>query len=261
MKHLSIWWCMLTLYAHMYGGASASETESGCVICFEDKDKRDMTKLPKCAHIFCISCVKKWTDRNPSCPICSKRVPRSYINKLPTRHKSADASAVNIAPPLRRNNVPPSPEPAIRHYNDCDCCTVSMICVASCIIGLCCSAATIPPTPSPEVYIQTYQPTFNGFSWLEPISKTCTFTVPPRQVMDDSTPACRQLTDIEQESEAHHEKMLEDTLKYFEHRAKKDAPLKDRLTKALARSKAAHATNIAQLAAVKNICGCKEKTN
>ncbi|MED6119604.1 hypothetical protein PIB30_013241 [Stylosanthes scabra] len=48
---------------------SSEETCSICLVEFEDEDA--VSKLRRCNHIFHLSCIEQWIDRNQfSCPLC-----------------------------------------------------------------------------------------------------------------------------------------------------------------------------------------------
>ncbi|NXE98220.1 TOPRS ligase, partial [Menura novaehollandiae] len=46
----------------------ATETDGICPIC-QDTHKDVASALP-CHHRFCLGCILRWTQRNPSCPLC-----------------------------------------------------------------------------------------------------------------------------------------------------------------------------------------------
>ncbi|MED6110983.1 hypothetical protein PIB30_048043 [Stylosanthes scabra] len=48
---------------------SSEETCSICLVEFEDEDA--VSKLRRCSHIFHLSCIEQWIERNQfSCPLC-----------------------------------------------------------------------------------------------------------------------------------------------------------------------------------------------
>uniref|UniRef100_A0A8C0UH85 RING-type domain-containing protein n=1 Tax=Cyanistes caeruleus TaxID=156563 RepID=A0A8C0UH85_CYACU len=46
----------------------ARENDSNCLIC-QDTPKDVASALP-CHHRFCLGCILRWTQTNPSCPLC-----------------------------------------------------------------------------------------------------------------------------------------------------------------------------------------------
>uniref|UniRef100_A0A803V859 RING-type domain-containing protein n=1 Tax=Ficedula albicollis TaxID=59894 RepID=A0A803V859_FICAL len=46
----------------------ARENYSNCLIC-QDTPKDVASALP-CQHQFCLGCILRWTQTNPSCPLC-----------------------------------------------------------------------------------------------------------------------------------------------------------------------------------------------
>uniref|UniRef100_A0A8D2PA39 RING-type domain-containing protein n=1 Tax=Zosterops lateralis melanops TaxID=1220523 RepID=A0A8D2PA39_ZOSLA len=46
----------------------ARENYSNCHIC-QDTPKDVASALP-CHHQFCLGCILRWTQTNPSCPLC-----------------------------------------------------------------------------------------------------------------------------------------------------------------------------------------------
>ncbi|NWV76319.1 TOPRS ligase, partial [Dasyornis broadbenti] len=46
----------------------ATETEGNCPICQDSL--RDVTCARPCHHRFCLGCILRWAQRNPSCPLC-----------------------------------------------------------------------------------------------------------------------------------------------------------------------------------------------
>ena len=59
--------------------------EDTCSICLGENE--DMFKL-KCNHYFCISCIRKWSSRTRTCPVC--RAP-FCINSLYTYKEWMDS--------------------------------------------------------------------------------------------------------------------------------------------------------------------------
>ena len=51
----------------------ASEIHT-CAICFEEKETKDLALLNNCEHKYCPDCIKKWCERENSCPQCKKPI-------------------------------------------------------------------------------------------------------------------------------------------------------------------------------------------
>jgi len=56
-------------------------SEKECSICCEliKGDDNNMGRL-KCCHEFHIKCIKKWLDKNPTCPNCRTKVKAIFVN-------------------------------------------------------------------------------------------------------------------------------------------------------------------------------------
>ncbi|NXC63530.1 TOPRS ligase, partial [Aleadryas rufinucha] len=50
----------------------ATERDANCPIC-EDSWKNVASALP-CRHRFCLGCILRWAQRNPSCPLCRTQI-------------------------------------------------------------------------------------------------------------------------------------------------------------------------------------------
>ncbi|KAK1409717.1 hypothetical protein QVD17_36246 [Tagetes erecta] len=49
----------------------ANGYNSGCSICLAEYKQEDLVRLlPKCGHLFHVSCVDTWLKVRPSCPVC-----------------------------------------------------------------------------------------------------------------------------------------------------------------------------------------------
>ncbi|NWW72467.1 TOPRS ligase, partial [Climacteris rufus] len=46
----------------------ATETDGNCPICQDTQ--RDVASALPCHHRFCLACILRWAQRNPSCPLC-----------------------------------------------------------------------------------------------------------------------------------------------------------------------------------------------
>ncbi|NXK15616.1 TOPRS ligase, partial [Herpetotheres cachinnans] len=50
----------------------ATQTEGSCPICQGTQD--DVAYAMPCHHQFCLGCIMRWADRNPSCPLCRRPI-------------------------------------------------------------------------------------------------------------------------------------------------------------------------------------------
>lgn len=49
----------------------SSGNRNSCSICLQDFECEDVARrLPSCRHLFHVSCIKKWTSKQRSCPLC-----------------------------------------------------------------------------------------------------------------------------------------------------------------------------------------------
>lgn len=49
---------------------SKEKTESNCAVCIDELSKNDIAVLPRCAHLFHVSCLRSWFATSLSCPTC-----------------------------------------------------------------------------------------------------------------------------------------------------------------------------------------------
>ena len=49
------------------------EAEGQCPICLEDHDSSSVS-IERCSHVFHQSCLQKWVEINPTCPVCRTNV-------------------------------------------------------------------------------------------------------------------------------------------------------------------------------------------
>uniref|UniRef100_A0A663ESU3 RING-type E3 ubiquitin transferase n=1 Tax=Aquila chrysaetos chrysaetos TaxID=223781 RepID=A0A663ESU3_AQUCH len=54
------------------GLSMATDREERCPICLDTWD--DAACAMPCLHRFCFSCIRRWTDIKPECPLCKRRV-------------------------------------------------------------------------------------------------------------------------------------------------------------------------------------------
>lgn len=57
-----------------------------CTICYCHKNVRERHET-KCGHVFCKTCINKWTEKNDTCPICRCKIVESLIDRLYNKYK------------------------------------------------------------------------------------------------------------------------------------------------------------------------------
>jgi hypothetical protein len=68
---------------------------ASCAICMCEPDREDVSNIDGCAHLFCFSCIGKWSDTENSCPLCKSRFSR-IARVHPQRKKKGGASVHNV---------------------------------------------------------------------------------------------------------------------------------------------------------------------
>jgi hypothetical protein len=68
---------------------------ASCAICMCEPDREDVSNIDGCAHLFCFSCIGKWSDTENSCPLCKTRFSR-IARVHPQRKKKGGASVHNV---------------------------------------------------------------------------------------------------------------------------------------------------------------------
>ena len=58
--------------------AKVEAPDCECSICWSDIEPRDVKKT-SCKHVFHKECLKKWLERNPSCPNCRSIILRPGV--------------------------------------------------------------------------------------------------------------------------------------------------------------------------------------
>lgn len=66
-----------------------------CAICMCEPDREDVSNIDGCAHLFCFSCIGKWSDTENSCPLCKSRFSR-IARVHPQRKKKGGPSVHNV---------------------------------------------------------------------------------------------------------------------------------------------------------------------
>lgn len=46
-----------------------------CSICYEEFNNDSLVSILNCNHFFHTECIKKWGNRNNTCPICREKIP------------------------------------------------------------------------------------------------------------------------------------------------------------------------------------------
>ncbi|XP_073152002.1 RING-H2 finger protein ATL73-like [Henckelia pumila] len=77
----------LTLQVIVTSEFSEECKEDMCVVCLgEFMEGQGVRVLPECSHAFHSSCIDRWVDSNPSCPICrADLIPSPYIHACPSQ--------------------------------------------------------------------------------------------------------------------------------------------------------------------------------
>jgi len=57
-----------------------------CCICLDQPTKKELSTLDGCDHLYCFSCIEKWSERENTCPQCKAR-----FTKIKRVHKIKDA--------------------------------------------------------------------------------------------------------------------------------------------------------------------------
>jgi hypothetical protein len=68
---------------------------ASCAICMCEPDREDISNIDGCAHLFCFSCIGKWSDTENSCPLCKSRFSR-IARVHPQRKKKGGPSVHNV---------------------------------------------------------------------------------------------------------------------------------------------------------------------
>jgi hypothetical protein len=68
---------------------------ASCAICMCEPDREDVSNIDGCAHMFCFSCIGKWSDTENSCPLCKSRFSR-IARVHPQRKKKGGPSVHNV---------------------------------------------------------------------------------------------------------------------------------------------------------------------
>ena len=57
-----------------------------CTICYCSKHVGEKHET-KCGHVFCNTCINKWTETNDTCPLCRSIIVESRIERLIKKYK------------------------------------------------------------------------------------------------------------------------------------------------------------------------------
>jgi hypothetical protein len=61
-------------------------TKETCPICYDDVI--DIMSQTRCGHLFCVSCIKLWLDKNKCCPMCRCELSGEYITLTSSKEAS-----------------------------------------------------------------------------------------------------------------------------------------------------------------------------
>lgn len=78
---------------------SCSSYAEKCCICLDSIASNDRTRITSCRHRFHYSCIKKWSKRENSCPLCKRRfnwIIRNHVKEGVRRRNQADAEQSNV---------------------------------------------------------------------------------------------------------------------------------------------------------------------
>ncbi len=86
-----------------------SAVESTCTICLCEPDKEEVSALDGCNHLFCFSCIEKWSERENSCPLCKCRFSRiTRMNPLRRRKGTSTRNTKKVKTRDQRADMPTS---------------------------------------------------------------------------------------------------------------------------------------------------------
>ena len=97
--------------------------QNECIICFENLYDFNISVL-KCGHFFHSKCIKKWSEKNNTCPLCNKNIIIDHI--LFDSNKNL-VSSNN----LKSNNKLKSSNNYISRHNDSYNCCDNFCCLFS----------------------------------------------------------------------------------------------------------------------------------
>jgi len=49
-----------------------SQCKEPCAICLDEHVKEVLSRAKPCGHLFCLDCIKRWTDQSKKCPLCKQ---------------------------------------------------------------------------------------------------------------------------------------------------------------------------------------------
>ncbi|XP_075078717.1 E3 ubiquitin protein ligase RIE1-like isoform X2 [Nicotiana tabacum] len=62
----------LSIKLHKYESSTSLESNENCCICLDDYCDGEELAKTDCGHLYHVDCIKKWIERNKSCPICKR---------------------------------------------------------------------------------------------------------------------------------------------------------------------------------------------
>jgi len=57
-----------------YKNMPNKKEHTSCPICFDEYEDNSMVLSTQCLHFFHEHCLKKWSDKNTTCPICRSKL-------------------------------------------------------------------------------------------------------------------------------------------------------------------------------------------
>lgn len=69
-----------------------AETDKSCCICLEIPTPETEARTDKCEHVFCFTCIEKWSERENTCPLCKTRFGRiERVHKQAKKRKKGES--------------------------------------------------------------------------------------------------------------------------------------------------------------------------
>jgi len=81
---------------------------NACVICFEHISIDTKAVIKNCAHEFCFSCIKSWTETTTTCPLCKQQfdvLHHSFTSDGSYQEEKIDPPNINRSDSGGHNNV------------------------------------------------------------------------------------------------------------------------------------------------------------
>jgi len=69
-----------------------ADTDKSCCICLEVPTQENEARVDNCEHIFCFTCIEKWSERENTCPLCKSRFGRiERVHKQVKKRKKGES--------------------------------------------------------------------------------------------------------------------------------------------------------------------------